>query len=615
MDSPMALSTNGKYSNGIEDTPGRNSPSRDHHSSSRSAHKDYKDRGYDRDRDRKRGSEREHTRDPREDRHDRDRERHHHSSSRRHSGSEEKYRERRSERERERERDREKDRHRDRDRSDRDRDRERGRDKDRDRAGDYEQDRERDRDRDREHRRRKLDEVDGSPSPRLDDRYSKRLRESSVDGGAAPPSSEAGRGDTRSASDRDLLDRVSKSSARDRSRESDRRSSYTASKPGDDGPRHPPPADRLPVDDRSPPPYDDRKRRDERYDRRRSPPRRRRSPEHPPVSSADSEARSVFVSQLAARVTARDLGYFFEEKLGEGSVIDPRIVTDRLSRRSKGIAYVELGSVELVQKALDLSGTIVMGLPIKIQLTESEKNKVHSSDIVGSQQGSMQLYVGSLHFNLTEQDIKQVFEPFGELEFVDLHRDPATGRSKGYAFVQFKRAEDAKMALEQMEGFELAGRQLRVNTVHEKSSTKGISYQDSLDENGGSLSNNTSRHMLMQKLARTEHVTSPAQPMRPVIPQAQTRNILLKNMFDPAEESGQDWDKELAEDVKSECQVKHGRVSAITVDKDSQGEIYVQFDSVESASSACASLNGRWFGGKLISAAYISDAIMQAHLD
>lgn len=50
--------------------------------------------------------------------------------------------------------------------------------------------------------------------------------------------------------------------------------------------------------------------------------------------------------------------------------------------------------------------------------------------------GPMQLYVGSLHFNLTEADIKQVFEPFGELEFVDLHRDSATGRSKGYAFVQ-----------------------------------------------------------------------------------------------------------------------------------------------------------------------------------
>ena len=68
------------------------------------------------------------------------------------------------------------------------------------------------------------------------------------------------------------------------------------------------------------------------------------------------------------------------------------------------------------------------------------------------------LYVGSLHFNLTESDIKQVFEPFGELEFVDLHKDPVTGRSKGYCFVQYKRVEDARVALEQMDGFELAGR-------------------------------------------------------------------------------------------------------------------------------------------------------------
>lgn len=67
-------------------------------------------------------------------------------------------------------------------------------------------------------------------------------------------------------------------------------------------------------------------------------PRRRPSPayEATPAPNEDSEARSVFISQLAARMTPRDLGYFLEEKLGEGSVIDPRIVTDRISRRSKG---------------------------------------------------------------------------------------------------------------------------------------------------------------------------------------------------------------------------------------------------------------------------------------
>lgn len=89
------------------------------------------------------------------------------------------------------------------------------------------------------------------------------------------------------------------------------------------------------------------------------------------------------------------------------------------------------------------------------------------------------LYVGSLHFSLTDDDVRQIFEPFGALEFVNLHKgknieiygcnhviyleifqflDPETGRSKGFGFIQYKNGEDAKQALEKMNGFELAGR-------------------------------------------------------------------------------------------------------------------------------------------------------------
>lgn len=50
------------------------------------------------------------------------------------------------------------------------------------------------------------------------------------------------------------------------------------------------------------------------------------------------------MSQLAARLTARDLGYFFEDKLGESTVMDSRIVTDRLSRRSKGSVFSDAQS-------------------------------------------------------------------------------------------------------------------------------------------------------------------------------------------------------------------------------------------------------------------------------
>ncbi|KII93760.1 hypothetical protein PLICRDRAFT_171473 [Plicaturopsis crispa FD-325 SS-3] len=420
-----------------------------------------------------------------------------------------------------------------------------------------------------------------------------------------------------------------KSDRRDRSRESERRSERSSARPPrddlDDAPRYRRDRDYGRKDDRRPPrrkspippPLPPVKRDSPTYE---APLEESYNPDEP--KEDDSEARSVFVSQLAARLTARDLGYFFEDKLGEGTVMDSRIVTDRLSRRSKGIGYVEFRTIELVDKALALTGTVVMGLPIMVQLTESERNKLHPGDgnlnlppgVSAPHGGAMQLYVGSLHFNLTESDIKQVFEPFGELEFVDLHRDPMTGRSKGYAFVQYKRSEDAKMALEQMEGFELAGRTLRVNTVHEKGTVR-YTQQDTLDEAGGGNLNAASRQALMQKLARIEPAPSAPQPiMKPTITQAmQSKSVLLKNMFDPEEETERDWDKELAEDVKGECQEKYGKVDAIKVEKETQGEIYVKFDSIESAKNAIQGLNGRWFGGKQVSAQFISDAIMQAH--
>lgn len=84
-----------------------------------------------------------------------------------------------------------------------------------------------------------------------------------------------------------------------------------------------------------------------------------------------------------------------------------------------------------------------------------------SSKAPASDMSKWRLYVGSVHFSLSEDDVKQIFEPFGPVEFLHLHKDAATGRSKGYAFLQYKFEKDARMAAEQMNGFEIAGRQVR----------------------------------------------------------------------------------------------------------------------------------------------------------
>ena len=76
--------------------------------------------------------------------------------------------------------------------------------------------------------------------------------------------------------------------------------------------------------------------------------------------------------------------------------------------------------------------------------------------------GPMRLYVGSLHFNITEEMLQGIFEPFGKIQSIQLIMDQETQRSKGYGFITYAEAEDAKKALEQMNGFELAGRAMKV---------------------------------------------------------------------------------------------------------------------------------------------------------
>jgi len=172
------------------------------------------------------------------------------------------------------------------------------------------------------------------------------------------------------------------------------------------------------------------------------------------------------------------------------------------------------------------------------------------------------------------------------------------------------------MALEQMEGFELAGRQLRVNTVHEKGTGVRYTTQDSLDEAGGGNLNAASRQALMQKLARIEtpRIEEPIMKQS-YAPPMESRSILIKNMYDAEEEEGPAWDKELADEVKGECESSYGTVLAIKVERHSQqGEVYIKFEDIEAAKKAVKALNGRYFGGRSLEATFISDAIMQAHI-
>lgn len=72
------------------------------------------------------------------------------------------------------------------------------------------------------------------------------------------------------------------------------------------------------------------------------------------------------------------------------------------------------------------------------------------------------IYVGSISFEIGEEEIKKTFSPFGPVKSVALSWDAALQKHKGFAFVEFEVPEAACLALEQMNGFTLAGRNLKV---------------------------------------------------------------------------------------------------------------------------------------------------------
>ncbi|XP_035768439.1 RNA-binding protein 39-like [Neolamprologus brichardi] len=354
----------------------------------------------------------------------------------------------------------------------------------------------------------------------------------------------------------------------------------------------------------SPNGQDERSKR-RRRSRSKSPVKKEKSPIRQPIDNLTPEerdARTVFCMQLAARIRPRDLEEFFS---AVGKVRDVRMISDRNSRRSKGIAYIEFVEASSVPLAIGLTGQRLLGVPIIVQASQSDAVFV------------------------------------SQIESIQLMMDSETGRSKGYGFITFADAECAKNALEQLNGFELAGRPMKVGHVTERTDVSVASSlldSDELEHTGIDLGT-TGRLQLMARLAEgtglqmppaaqqalqmsgaiaigamaavtaamnptlNMNMNSPALnlPSQPLA----THCFQLSNMFNPSSEEAPGWELDIQHDVIEECN-KHGGIVHIYVDKNStEGNVYVKCPSIPAAMAAVNALHGRFFAGKMITAAYV----------
>lgn len=80
------------------------------------------------------------------------------------------------------------------------------------------------------------------------------------------------------------------------------------------------------------------------------------------------------------------------------------------------------------------------------------------------------LYIGNLNYITTEEMLSSFFQKFGKISSVKLMKDEESGRSRGFAFIEFEKKSAAEDAISVMSGRELDGRKIIVNYADERKS-------------------------------------------------------------------------------------------------------------------------------------------------
>ena len=389
------------------------------------------------------------------------------------------------------------------------------------------------------------------------------------------------------------------------------------------------------------------------------------------IDDLTKDQRTVFVSQLTAKVNEGMIRDFFEQI---GTVNNIIMIRDKNSGKHKGFAYVEMLDLEAIPNCLLFNNAVpdFQKFPILVKASEAEKNFNAKKDTtaltkpgeIKERTGVMggdpdcRLYIGNIHVQINEIALKTVLEQFGPTENVNLHRDEM-GTSKGFAFIRYTSPESALLALSNLAGVELAGRALKVGRVIDNSvqpamgtlptmgmgmgmgmmeSTGTASANWKLDDDDGGTGmqlNSSSRAMLMAKLGQAAGIQvpsatmpptdgnyvmyglpgappAPPAPAVPLIAGVPSMCFMIRNMFDASEEGEDDWDVAIKEDVSEECS-KYGTVEHCYVEKRKPGGIvFLQFDSLNASFQAASSLNGRFFGGRMLTVTFLDPALFFA---
>ncbi|XP_078587085.1 poly(U)-binding-splicing factor PUF60-like isoform X4 [Branchiostoma floridae x Branchiostoma japonicum] len=156
---------------------------------------------------------------------------------------------------------------------------------------------------------------------------------------------------------------------------------------------------------------------------------------------------------------------------GDGEPLSKKIKTEDIKGdegkgKAPGLPPLTKDQQEAVTKAKKYAMEQSIKSVLVKQTIAHQQQQMTNLQIAAQRQRALALmcriYVGSIYYELREDTLKQAFSPFGPIKNIDLSWDPLTMKHKGYAFIEYEIPEAAQLALEQMNGVMLGGRNIKV---------------------------------------------------------------------------------------------------------------------------------------------------------
>ncbi|XP_021892421.1 33 kDa ribonucleoprotein, chloroplastic-like [Carica papaya] len=188
--------------------------------------------------------------------------------------------------------------------------------------------------------------------------------------------------------------------------------------------------------------------------------------------SGDDVGR-LYVGNLPYAMTSSQVAEYFGEA---GDVVSVEIVYDRVTDRSRGFAFVTMGSNEEAKEAIRMfDGSQMGGRTVRVNFPEVPRGgerEVMGPKIRSGYKGFVdspyKIYAGNLGWGLTSQGLRDAFADQPGLMSAKVIYDRNSGRSRGFGFVSFESEEDLQAALNAMNGVEVEGRPLKLNVAAER---------------------------------------------------------------------------------------------------------------------------------------------------